>query len=435
MDKEKNKKLLFALIGVVACPVVIAAIFIVIILNQVKSGGLSVLTGTIITVVLMALIMVMAVLALKWLLDRVYKILNNLGNIAEGSLEVNESRMAERNDALGQMLRSVNELVTSFAKIVSGIHNASATLKDVSGEFQDSFDNMNESISHVSVEVKSITDNAISQEERTRDMEQKVCDMSQAIDGIAQNVEFLTDSAEKMKKCNRTADSIMEELVSISKASSTAIENVRSQTDLTNQSAMQIRTVTEIIAGISSQTNLLALNASIEAARAGEHGKGFAVVAEEIRTLADQSRESSEQINDIVNELIKNSNVSVDITQQVSEAFVKQNVKIQETESIFNSLNSEIARVSDSITGITSEVSGLEDYKEEMGDEIERLSQATEENTVSAKETRSSMEEFEEIVASCRNSTEQLIRVADELVENITKFNVDTMKKEVQEYL
>ncbi len=56
---------------------------------------------------------------------------------------------------------------------------------------------------------------------------------------------------------------------------------------------MEVRSITDVILGVSSQTNLLALNASIEAARAGEAGKGFAVVADEIRVLADKTREAT----------------------------------------------------------------------------------------------------------------------------------------------
>ena len=158
---------------------------------------------------------------------------------------------------------------------------------------------MTTSLDQTEQAVTTITDNTISQADHTVDMKEKINAISRTIDEIAENVSMLAQSAEHMKESNKAAEAIMEELVNISKESGIAIENVRQQTDLTNQSAQEIRTATEIIAGISNQTNLLALNASIEAARAGEHGRGFAVVAEEIRTLADQSRESTEQINQI----------------------------------------------------------------------------------------------------------------------------------------
>jgi methyl-accepting chemotaxis protein len=76
-------------------------------------------------------------------------------------------------------------------------------------------------------------------------------------------------------------------------AIATQILNLRGQTN-------QIGGISTLVSGIASQTNMLALNAAVEAARAGEHGKGFAVVAEEIRKLADQSKQSAEQINTLV---------------------------------------------------------------------------------------------------------------------------------------
>ena len=200
---------------------------------------------------------------------------------------------------------------------------------------------------------------------------------------------------------------------------------------MTNQSAQQIRAATEIIAGISSQTNLLALNASIEAARAGEHGKGFAVVAEEIRALADQSKESTEQIGKVVKNLLDNSDVSVEITKEVSEAFLKQNKKIQDTEVIFNSLNQEIGKVNSSIHVIVSEVEGLDTHRQVIGNGIVSLTDCAQQNADSAQITTENMEEFRQIVNECNEATENVVKISEELVGYIKEFSMDSMKQKV----
>ena len=301
---------------------------------------------------------------------------------------------------------------------------------------------MTSSLEDTGEAVEKIAGNTVSQADHTLDMKEKIDAISQSIDRISENIEHLTKSAATVRECNDSAEGIMKELIAISRESGEAIDNVRKQTDLTNKSAQQIRTATEIIAGISSQTNLLALNASIEAARAGEHGKGFAVVAEEIRTLADQSRESTEQINQIVNDLIQNSDVSVEITDLPSpnlpaghEAFARQNEKIQDTEEIFKSLNTEIQQVSDSIGGIGMEVGELKDHKNVIENGITSLTEVAEQNADSAKVTTDNMEKFREIAGECDAVQERVVSVSDELLDYIKQVNTENIRSKREKLL
>lgn len=198
---------------------------------------------------------------------------------------------------------------------------------------------------------------------------------------------------------------------------------MRSQTELTNESAMNIRTATEIIASISSQTNLLALNASIEAARAGEAGKGFAVVAEEIRKLADQSRASTEQINKSVNELIDNAQFSVEVTQKVTAAFAEQTEKIHYTSSLFDSLRSEVIKVAGAIDGIESDVTSLNSNKDSILSEAAEVADFSNQNQENAKTTLENVYSFEKIIADCRTATEHISSVSNQLIHNINKLS------------
>ena len=316
------------------------------------------------------------------------------------------------------MVRSIETSVSSIELVLGGIRKAVDELEGVSGDFQQIFSEMSESMDQTADAVDTITGNTVSQASETADMKEKVDAISVSIDHISSNIEDLTKSAQAMREYNRSAEQIMQELIAISEESGVAIE-----TDLTNQSAQQIRTATEIIAGISSQTNLLALNASIEAARAGEHGKGFAVVAEEIRTLADQSRESTEQINHVVNVLLDNSSNSVQITEQVSEAFSRQNEKIHDTEEIFKSLNREIEQVGDAIGGIGTEVGDLENHKSVIENGVTSLTASADENAKSAEVTTDNMGRLRGVVKECDGVKAHIVSVSDELIGYIRKFS------------
>lgn len=429
MDVSKKKSLIGKIVGVAVVlfsPVLIAQIVILILLSK---NIISVMMAMILTFVILGAIMVMTITALRSFLMPIRAIFIDAAETdIDEKMTQKIDKLAERQDSVGEAIRKINTMVDGLAAIIKGIKNASGELEGISSDFQRMFHEMESSMQDTAGAVGTIADNTVSQVSYTHDMKDKIDAISMAIENINANIKALTKSAELVESCNNDAKQIMNELIVISEDSGAAMKEVKVQTDRTNQSAKQIHTATEIIAGISNQTNLLALNASIEAARAGEHGKGFAVVAEEIRCLADQSKESTEQINKIVNDLIANSDISVKITDRVSEAFTKQNQKIQETESIFSTLHDEIAEVSNAIKGIDSEMSDLNEHKAVIESGISSTTEVVEENAKDATLTAEIVADLQGMVSDCNDMTRKVVDVSEELVGYIREFDIESIK-------
>ena len=390
----------------------------VLVLEMLKNGIIS----TLIAVVLVSAVSVVIFGVVFWV---VKSLLNQFLTIAQGKTEDEQEqtkigekakKLMEREDDIGAMMRSVHNSISSFATVISGIKTATEELKSVSDDFNNIFHDMEASLKITQDSVHTIADNTVTQATQTADMKERIDAIGNLIAMISENVDALNASADKMQECNESAENIMGELIDISKKNGEAIENVREQSKLTNDSAQQIQTVTDIIADISNQTNLLALNASIEAARAGEHGRGFAVVAEQIRTLADQSRESTERINQLVADLMDKANVSVEITEKVSEAVSLQNEKIDQTKEIFTTLNSEIGQVGSAIEGISSEVEELKSHSDIIETETVSLKEFADQNAESAQITIEHMNELDSTVDKCNAATDRVVGVSDKLI-------------------
>ena len=195
--------------------------------------------------------------------------------------------------------------------------------------------------------VEEIIGNTEVQAEKVRNISEMTDSIASAIEQIYQNMANLKQSAETALQCNDHASGIMKELIQISKESSRAMDEVSEQTRKTNESAQEIRQVTEIIAGISSQTNLLALNASIEAARAGESGKGFAVVADQVRQLSINTAESAEDIVKYVSELKTNIDELATAMEETTQSLGEGSKKVEKSLAALEQMNGQM----DSIRG------------------------------------------------------------------------------------
>ena len=380
---------------------------------------LAVFALIVVVVIVSAIGIVITEIALRPII-RVSQIVQKMADL-DFSENENTEKMKKRKDETGVMTRSVALLREELVNLLEGIQKQSVQLFKTSANLDGDSDETQKMVEQVDRAVGDIATGATSQAQETQNATENVIAMGNMIEDTNAEAERLNGNAQQMKDSSDQAMQILKELNEINDRTKQSIEEVYTQTNITNESVQKIKEATVLIASIAEETNLLSLNASIEAARAGEQGKGFAVVASQIQKLAEQSNESASQIDEITNALISDSTKSVETIAQVRDIMNEQSEKMEKTDSMFRQVNTGVDHAMDSVNTITEKTELLNQSREKIIDVVQNLSAIAEENAASSQETSASITQVNTVVTDISDNASGLKDIAYHLENDVKR--------------
>jgi methyl-accepting chemotaxis protein len=344
--------------------------------------------------------------------------------LANGNLAVHvDDSVSRRNDEIGDMGKSIDELSGRLRDIVGNIVKITADLNETGEAFSAAAAQSSSASDEVSSAVEDISKGAVSQAEEIENASTQIGYMGQVIEQIVDNVSTLTGTAADMGKSGTESLATIDDLSKSNDKTNQAILEIAEQIKHTDESIKKISSSTALITGIAEQTNLLSLNASIESARAGEAGKGFAVVATEIQKLAVQSNDAALEIQGIIEELLHNSE---EMLQQMDDAVVllrEQKEKLDNTKEKVNEVGDGIKVSKQGTDEIKVNADSCDSSRSNVVDIITNLSAISQENAASAEETTASMEELNATIGTLADEAVKLANLSAVLKKDVAFFS------------
>jgi len=316
------------------------------------------------------------------------------------------------------MLNNIKQLVHNAGKIAESseitVDSITSAVEEVSLSSED-----------ISNSVQEIAMGANNQAEESSGTLEESNMLGEAIDNVTEKIKETEKEAEKMKEKNESGMSSVMKLeekfndyLNVSNKLSTSIFELSSK-------SKSIESIVSAIDAISEQTNLLALNAAIEAARAGEHGKGFSVVAEEIRKLAEQSRNSTKEVQNIIEQITMGIDDTNEMTENSKSLVDEVDSSIEDVRDVFDNIKVSIDRVVGVVVELKDDIIQIDNSKETVLKAMENISAISQQSAAATQEISAASQQQTASMEEVASSMQELNTMIGELAKAIETFKVE----------
>ena len=343
--------------------------------------------------------------------------------MAQGNLTI-EPVQVKNKDELGELADSFNGMMMNLRSLVRQVYASAEQVAASSEELMASAEQTTQATNQIAASIQEVAGGSKKQEVSTDESSQAMQEMMEGVQLVTAATATVADvSSEATKEADEGDVALQRVVIQMDKINESTNDSAAVIQQLEERSLAIVKFI-EVITGIADQTNLLALNAAIEAARAGEHGKGFAVVAGEVRKLAEQSKNSADQIAGLVGEIQADTKHAVRAMEKGADEVASGIAVVQEAGAGFKRIQSSISEMSHQIQGISAVAQRMSASAEQAHMSIGQVANVAKQTSQNAETVAATSEEqlasMEEITAS----SAALSKRAEELLTQMNQFKV-----------
>ncbi|WP_427138377.1 methyl-accepting chemotaxis protein [Psychrobacillus psychrodurans] len=353
----------------------------------------------------------------------IQKVTAGLEEIAKGNLAI-EPIIIKNRDEVGVMATTFNKMSNDLQQIVSSVRDSSMQLAANAEELSASSE---ESLASSQMVAKSAEEQMIASEQQVNHMESSMSSMGglqQGVSEIAYSNDEMLQATDGVKILVTKGSSVVSEVADqMETIHTTFTETTEIMKNMAKHSD-EIQNITSLITDISEQTNLLALNAAIEAARAGEYGKGFAVVAEEVRKLAEQSKNSASEIESMVQLIHTASGSAVKAITTGGNKVEQGLAKTTESLNVFNEIETSVGVVVQKVELVSTAIGQIQEMANSVTVSADKVQTLATQAADGASDTSAATEQQLAANEEISSNAQSLADLAEKLQNEVSHFKL-----------